>query len=240
MIQNVAIDAGDEEVGLAVVIVVGGGGAHGIAGTGQTCFFGHVAKLHVTFVVIEAVPVLRAGFGERGKIGAVREEDIGTAVAIIVEDSETASHGFDHVLLRRGAIVQDERDVALRGDVLEADGSERHGRELEVDAGNKRKEREARQNFTGNSHVAEWDRGIRVDGGANRQLVPTALSASARALHPRNNQRQSRPASRRTFLQPAFRSASLSAIGMVEETVLPQCAMLTWNFSGGIFIRLRR
>src|ERR1035441_2984503 len=29
-------------------------------------------------------------------------------------------------------------------------------------------------------------------------------------------------------------AACLSAIGMLDETVFPQCAMLNWNFSGGI------
>jgi hypothetical protein len=81
--------------------------------------------------VIKAIPVLGAGFRQRRKVGSVCKEDVGPSIAVVIEDRETPGHGFNHVLLRGGAIVEDEGNAALCGDILEMDGSGRCAGELE-------------------------------------------------------------------------------------------------------------
>src|SRR5579884_3802655 len=125
VIEDVAVHTCDEEIGVAVVIVIAYRGAHGIAFADDSGFGGYIAEFQIAFVVIEAVPILRSGLGEGRKLGAIGEEDIRTAVAIVIENYQPARHGFDHVLLRSRAVMQDEIDAALRGDVLEANRSGR-------------------------------------------------------------------------------------------------------------------
>ena len=57
-IEHVAVDAGDEEVGVAVVVEVADGGAHGIACSRHSGLLGDIAELPVAFVAIQAIPVL--------------------------------------------------------------------------------------------------------------------------------------------------------------------------------------
>ena len=126
VIEDVAIDAGDEEVGVAVVIVIADGGAHGVAGAGDAGLFGDVGEFPVAFVVIEAVPIFGRGLLKGRDVGAVGEVDVGAAVAIVIEDGDAAGHGFDHVLVVGGMVFEHEGESGGGGDFAESDGG--HGR----------------------------------------------------------------------------------------------------------------
>ena len=125
-IEGVAIDAGDEEVGVTVVIVVADGGAHGVAGAGDARLFGDVGELPIAFVAIEAVPIFGGGLLKGRDVGAVGEVDVGAAVAIVIEDGDAAGHGLDHVLVVGGMVLEHEGESGRGGDFAKADGG--HGR----------------------------------------------------------------------------------------------------------------
>jgi hypothetical protein len=81
--------------------------------------------------VIKTIPAFRTGFSKRREVGSVREKDVGTAVAVVIEDRQTTRHRFDHMLLGSGAIMQNELNAALCGDILKAYGSDSFSRMLE-------------------------------------------------------------------------------------------------------------
>jgi hypothetical protein len=125
MIEDVTVDSGDEEIGAPVVIVVGGSGPHRVSRAGD---FGHIAEAQIAFVVEEAVPIARAGLFEGWHLRAIREIDVWAAVAIVIEDGDSARHGFDQVLLIRGAVIESKGEAGLCGDFLERDRGSGAGR----------------------------------------------------------------------------------------------------------------
>ena len=88
----VAREAGDVEIFAAVVVVIAGGHAHAVAGSGEAGTLGNVFKGAVGFLMIDTVPILRASLGRERAFGhgigdarAVDEEDVETAVVIAVK-----------------------------------------------------------------------------------------------------------------------------------------------------------
>ncbi len=112
-IQHLAMHAGHEEVGGAVVVVVRGGHAHGVAGAAQARGFGHVAETHGALVPEEPVGILRVVLLQAGNGRPVREEDVEPPVAVVIEEGDPAGHGLDQVLARRGAVLVDEVEPGL-------------------------------------------------------------------------------------------------------------------------------
>ena len=91
------VQAGDEQIRMAVIVVVRDRNAHVVAGAGQAGGVGHVGKDAIAVVAEQAVAVLRRVFLQRGDVGAVGEEDVRTSVAVVVEDGDSAGHGFGSV-----------------------------------------------------------------------------------------------------------------------------------------------
>ena len=75
--------------------------------------------------------------------GAVDEEQVETAVAVVIEHRHAARHGLDQVLLRGGAAVALEFDARLHGDVAKY-GSGSRGRALRGGGARHPREREHR------------------------------------------------------------------------------------------------
>ena len=110
--QLVARDAGDEEIDVAVVVVVGGRRTHRVADAAHAGRRGHVGELHAAVVAIEPVGVGVAALGERGHLGAVGEEDVGPAVAVVVEDGHAARDALGVVLVGGRRMPVDEGQPA--------------------------------------------------------------------------------------------------------------------------------
>src|SRR5215472_5148693 len=60
VVKNVAVHPGDEDIGIAVVVVVGDGNAHGVAFACYPGFFGHVGEGSVAIVAKQAIGIFGA------------------------------------------------------------------------------------------------------------------------------------------------------------------------------------
>ncbi len=117
--QLVLPHTGDEEIDVAVVVVVGRGGAHGVADTTHTGRLGDVGETHLPIIPIETVRVVGRALLERRGLGAVGEENVGTAVAVVVEDSQATWCALDEVLPRGRRMMVNEAQTAGFGHVSE-------------------------------------------------------------------------------------------------------------------------
>ena len=118
--QLVARDAGDEEIDVAVVVVVGGRRTHGVSDAAHAGRRGHVGELHAAVVAIEPVGVAVAALDERRHLGAVGEEDVGPAVGVVVEDRHAARDALRVVLVGGGGMPVDEGHARRGRDIDEA------------------------------------------------------------------------------------------------------------------------
>src|SRR5208282_2196302 len=110
-------EAGDVEVGPAIVVVVANGAGHGEARSSDAGLVGDVGKSSVVIDMVESAAALLAFDGHLDARG-IGEIDVGPAVAIIVEQNHAAAHGLHDVFLGGvGAVL--EGDAGLRGDVFQ-------------------------------------------------------------------------------------------------------------------------
>ena len=128
--QLVLSHAGDEEIDVTVVVVVGRGGPHGIPDTSYACVVGDVRKPHPAVVAIETVGVNGGCFLERRRLRAVREEDVGPAVTVVVEDGKPAGRTFDEVFAGTGGVMVDELQTGRGGDLAQVHGPWRRRRAI--------------------------------------------------------------------------------------------------------------
>ena len=98
--EGVSFDAGDEQVGMSVVVIIGRGDADVEAGACHAGLVCDIFERPVVAVPVEAVAILRARFFERWLLCAIGEIDVGIAVVIVIEDGHAAGHGLNQVLLR--------------------------------------------------------------------------------------------------------------------------------------------
>src|SRR5450432_3893021 len=85
VVKRIAIDAGDKDVVIAVIVVVADGHAYIEAGPFQARLLRYVGEASVAVVVEEAVPVFWRVFLERLDISPIGKEDVGPTVAIVIE-----------------------------------------------------------------------------------------------------------------------------------------------------------
>ena len=112
-VEGVALHAGDEDIGVAVVVEVADGDGRGIAFAGEARLGGDVGERHVAVIAKQAVIEFGAGLAEAGNGGAIGEEDVGAAVVVVVENGDAAGREFDLVELARGAVAQFESQAGL-------------------------------------------------------------------------------------------------------------------------------
>src|SRR5271165_5264301 len=112
VVERAVVQAGNKEIGVAVIIVVCYGDAHVVARASQASRVGHVGEDAVTVVAKQAIAVFGRVFFQRGDVGAVGEEDVGTAVAVVVENGHSAGHGLRRILGRCLIVLQAEGDSA--------------------------------------------------------------------------------------------------------------------------------
>ncbi len=106
VIERVAVDAGDKDIRVAIVVVIADSNANVEAGSFEAGLFCYVGEVAVAVVAEEMVRVFRRRLFKRGDVGAIGEEDVGTAVAVVIEYRDAASHGFRNILGRALAAVE--------------------------------------------------------------------------------------------------------------------------------------
>ena len=121
VIQSVAVNARHEDVGISVVIVIANSHANVVPGACQPRDVRHVREYSVAVVAEQAVPVLGRVLPESGDVGAIGKEDVGPAVAIVVEHGYPAGHGLRRVT--SGSLVAFE--LECNGLIRESDRGRR-------------------------------------------------------------------------------------------------------------------
>ena len=110
-VEGIGAVVGDEEVGVAVGIVVRGCNAKAVAGVGAAAVGGDVGKGARARVAVEPVD-WRLVWGMAGQVGAVGEVEVEAAVAVVVEEGGSGTEGFDVVVGAGKAVVVDEVDAS--------------------------------------------------------------------------------------------------------------------------------
>ena len=116
--ESVLADAGDEDVGKAVVVVVADGHAHAVEFDIETGAGGYVGEGAVAVVAVE--PKRGAGFLVSGPVGTIDQKNVLPAVAIVVEKGAAGAESFGQELSAEGSAVVLEVDAGRIGDVGEA------------------------------------------------------------------------------------------------------------------------
>src|ERR1035437_5202202 len=93
-IQAVLAEVCDEEIFVAVVVVVSDADAVGPSRVMQACLFGDVGEATVAVVVIETIA--RTG-GNTVEAAAAEDEDVHPPVVVVVKEGTTRAHDFDDV-----------------------------------------------------------------------------------------------------------------------------------------------
>jgi len=88
------VDAGNEYVGMAIVVVISDGNSDVKPSALQASLFSDIGKDAVAVVPVETIPVLGVGLFAGGQGSAIGKEDVGAPVAVVVEDSDSAGHSF--------------------------------------------------------------------------------------------------------------------------------------------------
>src|SRR5262249_21076338 len=114
-------NAGDKEINVSVVVVVSGRRTHGIPDTLDTGGGRHVGEAKPAVVSKQPVRIRWRVLDQRGRRCAVREENIGTPVVVVVEHREAARSAFNIVLVRSRRVPIHERESRAFGDVAKLD-----------------------------------------------------------------------------------------------------------------------
>src|SRR5207253_7326516 len=118
--EVIAAHRRDEHVVQAVVVVIADGQTHAVETHVQAGTGGDIAEAVLAVVMIKGVG---GGFPSGGKVpgpvGGVDEEQVGSAVVVEVEEGHAAAHGFGQQFVSVSAVVVDESDARLSGDVGE-------------------------------------------------------------------------------------------------------------------------
>ena len=156
------VNAGHEEIGVSVVIVIAHGHAAIEAAAGQSRRLGDIGKHAIAIVAKQPVAVLGIVLLQRGQIGAVGEKDVGTPVAIIVEHGHAASHGGGHMTRGDFAVLELEWD----GLQFEPDRGSRHDRGArQPDHGGQQEQRRTHQDRRNRAARTHIDQNSNPHGG---------------------------------------------------------------------------
>ena len=110
VVKRVAVNPGDKNVVVNIIVVVSNGDARVEAGDFESGLFGDIGEGAVAIVVEEAIPILCGILLKSVDVCAVGKEDVRMSIAIVVEHGYAASHGFRCVALRRFVAVEREQD----------------------------------------------------------------------------------------------------------------------------------
>ena len=96
--------ARDEQIVEAVVVIIADRYARRIADSLESGLHGYIFKCSVRFLVVQPVPVVGPIFLGNRALGhgivnarSIREENVETAVVVIVENGDARPHGFEKI-----------------------------------------------------------------------------------------------------------------------------------------------
>src|SRR5579862_48665 len=85
---------------------------------------GLVGEFSGAFVAVKGEAVV-GGFGRARAAASADKDDIETAIAIVIEETDPRAHGFDHEFIGGGTVFGREADAGFCRGILEADGRRR-------------------------------------------------------------------------------------------------------------------
>src|SRR5271170_2987589 len=122
VVERVLAVVGDEQVGIAIVVVVTDRHAHSVVArscAGESGGLGDVGEAAILVLAIEAVPVTRIGpveilgrFRRVGYATTVDQEDVEQTIVVVIEEGYAAGHGLDEIFLRGRRIQEGEIQTA--------------------------------------------------------------------------------------------------------------------------------
>ena len=119
-IELIRAHAGDEQIDVAVVVEVACRCPDRVAGARQAGRGRHVREAHAAVVAVETIRVDRRHLVERRGLRAVGEEDVGAAIAVVVEHRDAARDALDEVLLGGRRVLVNEPQPGRLRDVRQA------------------------------------------------------------------------------------------------------------------------
>ena len=119
MVQDIAIDSGDVEIGPSVIVIIDSGSPHAVPFTRHSGSSRHLRKGSIMIVVVQPIGKCRVAFVQARNAGAVGEENIEITVVVVVQQSDATQCAVDDGLIIRSAIVQDKRHAGPFLAVLE-------------------------------------------------------------------------------------------------------------------------
>src|SRR5438309_6739751 len=104
MKKSVLVEARDKYVWMPIVVVITDGDADVVARACESGLVGYIREDAVAIIAKQTVLVLGRVFLQRGDVGAVGEENIGTAVSVVVEYCNASGHCLRSIF-PRGFVV---------------------------------------------------------------------------------------------------------------------------------------
>ena len=101
VVERVAVDAGDKDVFVPVVIVIADGDTDIVSGSSEASLFGDVGKRAISVVAEEPVPIFGRRLLQSDDVRPIGEKNVEVAVMVVVENSDASGHGFRCVLFVR-------------------------------------------------------------------------------------------------------------------------------------------
>ena len=118
-IEDVLAVIRDEDVFVAVIVVIADGDGLGPAGADEAGFFRHVTECAVAIVFVEAI-------GDAGRncgcieAAAVEDQDVEPAVVIVIEEGDAAACAFENIVGMIGGAEDDGvGETGFRSNVCE-------------------------------------------------------------------------------------------------------------------------
>ena len=105
--QEIAAVAGDQNIIVAIAVIIGDGDAHAPAGRPQSSLFSDVGEGSVAVVVVQRADRLTAA-SVRFQTGAANQHDVEPAVAVVIEERASASDRFEDIVLARRPLSVEE------------------------------------------------------------------------------------------------------------------------------------
>jgi len=110
VVENVAAKVGNQEIHVAVVVVVTGGHTHSVQAALKASLLRHVSERPIAIVPVKAVPEARVGFVRRRamrhgieNLRSIYKKQVEPAIVVVVEHGDSANHRFGQVLLAGAA-----------------------------------------------------------------------------------------------------------------------------------------
>src|SRR5438105_6566700 len=120
-VENVAVHARHEDVGVTVIVIVRRGNSHRVSVARYAGLLRNVSECQVAVILIQPVVELATGLSERWEGSAVGEVNVGTSVIIEVENSHASQHQLDLVKLAAGAVIELKVNARLTRNFVKAD-----------------------------------------------------------------------------------------------------------------------